>query len=72
MRVMTTPGVGHAARSSSRRPILFFCHMDTSSTYYTIAIAIEPTVCEEVAAAIMLVLTTLDLLLAGETAIGMK
>lgn len=44
---------------------------------YTIAIAtepcIEPTVCEEVAAAIMLVLTTmLDLLLDGETAMGMK
>ena len=38
--------------------------------YYTIAI--EPTVCEEVAAAIMLDLTILDLLLDGETAIGMK
>jgi len=41
--------------------------------YHTIAIAIEPTVCEEVAAAIMLVLTAmLDLLLDGETAMGMK
>jgi hypothetical protein len=42
------------------------------ASYYTIAIVIEPTVCEEVAAAIMLVLTTLDLLLDGETAKGMK
>lgn len=50
----------------------FFAIWIHPSTYYTIAIAIEPTVCEEVAAAIMLVLTTLDLLLAGETAIGMK
>ena len=38
------------------------------SRYYTI----EPTVCEEVAAWTMLDLTTLDLLLDGETAIGMK
>jgi hypothetical protein len=53
-----------------------FCHFNFAM-YHTIAIAtepcIEPTVCEEVAAAIMLVLTTmLDLLLDGETAMGMK
>ena len=80
-RGVVTPRVGVMTGNPGAKYALFpravpiedrfhFCHIDTSSMYYTIAI--EPTVCEEVAAAIMLDLTILDLLLDGETAIGMK